>query len=51
MFDVPASTITHLGYWSEVTAGTYYGSRALDTAQVFATQGTYTVTAASESLT
>ena len=51
VFDCPASTITHLGYWSAVTAGTFYGSRALDSPQTFATQGTYTVTAASESLT
>jgi len=43
VFDVPAVTITHLGYWSAVSAGTFYGSRPLDTNQVFATQGTYTV--------
>lgn len=44
VFDVPASTtITHLGYWSAVTSGTFYGSRALDTSQTFATQGTYTI--------
>lgn len=51
VFDVPASTITHLGYWSASTAGTFYGSRPLDTNQVFATQGTYTVTAITETLT
>lgn len=50
IFDVPAATtINHLGYWSAVTAGTFYGSRVLDTAQTFATQGTYTI--ASGSLT
>lgn len=50
VFDVPASTtITHLGYWSAGTGGTYYGSRALDASQTFATQGTYTI--ASGSLT
>lgn len=44
VFDVPGSTtITHLGYWSASTAGTFYGSRALDTSQTFATAGTYTV--------
>ena len=44
VFDVPASTtITHLGYWSASSGGTFYGSRALDTDQTFATQGTYTV--------
>lgn len=44
IFDVPGSTtITHLGYWSASTAGTFYGSRALDTSQTFATAGTYTI--------
>lgn len=45
-FDVPGSTtITHAGYWSASTGGTFYGSRALDAAQTFATQGTYTFAA------
>ena len=44
VFDVPAATtITHIGYWSASTSGTFYGSRALDTNQTFATAGTYTV--------
>jgi len=44
VFDVPGSTtINHLGYWSASTAGTFYGSRALDTAQTYATAGTYTI--------
>lgn len=44
VFDVPGSTtINHLGYWSASTGGTFYGSRALDTAQTFATAGTYTI--------
>jgi len=44
VFDVPGSTtITHLGYWSASTAGTFYGSRALDTSQTYATAGTYTI--------
>jgi hypothetical protein len=44
VFDVPgATTITHLGYWSASTSGTFYGSRALDTSQTYATQGTYTI--------
>lgn len=44
VFDVPGSTtITHLGYWSASSGGTFYGSRALDTNQTFATQGTYTI--------
>lgn len=44
VFDVPgATTITHLGYWSASTSGTFYGSRQLDTNQTFATAGTYTI--------
>lgn len=43
VFDVPAATITHLGYWSAATSGTFYGSRALDTSQTYATAGTYTI--------
>lgn len=44
VFDVPGSTtITHLGYWSAVSGGTFYGSRALDTSQTYATDGTYTI--------
>lgn len=46
VFDVPGSTtITHLGYWSASTSGTFYGSRALDTNQTYATAGTYTIAA------
>jgi hypothetical protein len=44
VFDVPGSTtIDHLGYWSASTSGSFYGSRALDTAQTYATPGTYTI--------
>lgn len=44
VFDVPGSTtITHLGYWTAATNGTFLGSRALDASQTFATQGTYTI--------
>lgn len=53
-FDVPGSTtITHLGYWSASTGGTFYGSRALDANQTYATQGTYSIAAGGvvESLT
>lgn len=46
VFDVPGSTtISFLGYWSASTAGTFYGSRALDTPQTYATAGTYTIAA------
>ena len=44
VFDVPGTTtINHLGYWSASTAGVFYGARALDTAQTYATAGTYTI--------
>ena len=45
VFDVPAgTTITHLGYWSAATSGTFYGSRQLDTSQTFSgSAGTYTI--------
>ena len=44
VFDVPSSTtISHIGYWSASTAGTFYGWRVLDTSQTFATAGTYTI--------
>jgi hypothetical protein len=45
VFNVPggSTTIAHLGYWSAATAGTFYGSRPLDAAQTFPTQGTYTI--------
>ena len=44
VFDVPSSTtITHIGYWSAVSGGTFYGSRVLDASQTFATAGTYTI--------
>jgi hypothetical protein len=54
VFDVPASTtIRFLGYWSADEAGTFYGSRALDADQTYATAGTYTIAAGdlSESIT
>ena len=49
-FDVPASTtISYLGYWSALTSGTFYGSRALSSPETYGGQGTYAVTAGSES--
>lgn len=46
VFDVPTSTtITHLGYWSAATSGTFYGFRALDVSQTFSSAGTYTIAA------
>lgn len=50
-FDVPGSTtITHVGYWSASTAGTFYGSSTI-TNETFSAQGTYTLTDADISLT
>lgn len=44
VFNVPGSnTIKFIGYWSASTSGTFYGSRALDADQTFATAGTYTI--------
>jgi hypothetical protein len=54
VFTVPGSTtITHIGYWSASTAGTFYGSRSLDASQTYATEGTYTLASGNitESLT
>ncbi len=43
-FDVPAgTTVTHVGLWSAVTAGTFLDGFAV-TSQNFATAGTYTPT-------
>jgi hypothetical protein len=40
-FDVPASTtVTHVGFWSASTSGTFYGSLALDAPEAFGSQGT-----------
>lgn len=48
VFDVPAGTYTHVGYWA---GATFRGSR-LCTSQTFTGQGTYTLTpAATESAT
>jgi len=44
VFNVPTGvTIRYIGYWSAVTAGTFYGSRILDAAQTYTSQGTYTL--------
>lgn len=42
-FDVPAVTITHVGFWSASTAGTFRGSIDI-TNEVYAAQGTYLFT-------
>ncbi|MDP1793196.1 MAG: hypothetical protein Q8K63_03575 [Acidimicrobiales bacterium] len=43
-FDVPAATtITHAGFWSAASGGTFYGGQAI-TNETFGGQGTYTTT-------
>lgn len=51
VFDVPSSTtVARIGFFSAVTAGTYYGDAEV-TDEVFAGQGTYSVTAGTISIT
>lgn len=49
-FDVPSSTtVKYVGYWSASSGGTFRGAKAV-TNETFAGQGTYTVTAATITL-
>jgi len=51
VFDVAAgTTVTHVGFFSAVTAGTYFGMADV-TDEVFGAQGTYTLTSITASLT
>ena len=51
VFDIPAgTTVKRLGFFSAVTSGTFYGDAEL-TDEVFAGQGTYTLTDADITLT
>lgn len=44
VFDVPAgTTVTHVGFWSAATTGTFLAYDDV-TSETFAAQGTYTVT-------
>lgn len=44
VFDVPPNTtVTHVGFWSAVSGGTFLGSADV-TDETFASQGTYTLT-------
>ena len=43
VFDVPAVTVAHVGYWDAITAGNFLGSDPV-TNEVFGAQGTYTLT-------
>ncbi len=43
VFPVPAgATVTHVGFWSASTAGTFYGSASV-TSETFSGAGTYTL--------
>jgi hypothetical protein len=51
VFDVPSgTTVSHVGFFSAVTAGTYFGMADV-TDEVFGAQGTYTLTSITVSLT
>lgn len=51
VFDVEGGdTVSYVGFWSASTAGTFYGSANV-TDEVYGGQGTYTLTAATISLT
>lgn len=51
VFDVPAgTTVKRVGFFSASTAGTYYGDAEV-TDEVFAAQGTYTVSSGSIAIT
>lgn len=51
VFDVPAATtVRRVGFFSAITAGTYYGDAEI-TDEVYGSQGTYTVTDADITLT
>jgi len=50
-FDVPpGTTVTHVGFFSADTGGTYFGMASV-TSENFGNQGTYTLTATTISLT
>jgi len=51
VFNVPGSTtVAFFGVWSAVSGGTFYGSGGLSSSETFAGQGTYTLTAATVSV-
>lgn len=51
VFDVPAGTYTHFGLWSASSGGTFYGGGTLSATEVFAGQGTYTLSTTTLSIT
>jgi hypothetical protein len=46
-----ATTVTHLGFWSALSAGTFYGWYELPAAEAFGSAGTLNVTDADLSIT
>jgi hypothetical protein len=51
VLDIPASTtVTHIGFWSAATSGTFYGSADV-TDEAFGGQGTYTLSSATVAVT
>ena len=51
VFDVPAgTTVAYVGYWDASTSGNFIGAAAV-TSEVFASQGTYTLTSSTLDLT
>lgn len=50
VFDVPACTVKAVGFYDALTAGTQYGFYNV-TDEIFAAQGTYTITDATITLT
>lgn len=52
VFDVPAgTTVTHVGLWDAVSAGTFEGGGALSSSETFTGQGTFSLTDADVTLT
>lgn len=44
VFDIPAgTTVTHFGVWNALTTGTFVAGGPLSAPEVFAAQGTYTL--------
>ena len=51
VFDIDGATsVTHIGFWDAVSAGTFYGSATVTT-EAFGGDGTYTLTTSTISLT
>lgn len=51
VFDVPAGTYTHWGGWDALSAGNFLAGGTLSASEIYAGQGTYTLTDADISAT